>query len=114
MLSRFILAALLSTAAGSGIAFAQSNSSSDDSIKSTSASQQQPLPQQIKTKLKDQGFTEVKVVPGSFLVSAKDKQGDPVTMVIGPHSMAIFTASYSDGSSNVGSSPAPRDKPSNR
>lgn len=114
MLSRVILAALLSTSLGSGIAFAQSKPSSDDSMKSSSAGQQQPLPQQIQTKLKDQGFTEVKVVPGSFLVSAKDKQGDPVTMVIGPHSMAIFTASSSDGSSTVGSSSAPKDKPSNR
>jgi hypothetical protein len=25
------------------------------------------------------------------LVSAKDKDGDPVTMVIGPNSMAMFT-----------------------
>ena len=108
MLPRVILAALLSIAIGNGIAFAQSKPSSDDSIKNTSDSQQRPLPQQIKTKLKDQGFTEVKVVPGSFLVSAKDKQGDPVTMVIGPHSMAIFTASSSEESSTVGSSSAPR------
>ncbi|MCV0387856.1 MAG: hypothetical protein K5821_15920 [Nitrobacter sp.] len=111
MLSRVILAALLSTTVGSGAALAQSKPSPDDSMKGSSAGQQQPLPQQVRTKLKDQGFTDVKVVPGSLLVSAKDKQGDPVTMVIGPHSMAIFTVSSSDESSTVGSSAARGDQP---
>ena len=39
----------------------------------------------------DRGFTDVKVVPDSFLVSAKDKQGYPVTMLIGPNSLTVFT-----------------------
>lgn len=109
-----VVAALLSTVVGSGIVLAQTKTSSDNTIKSSSATQQQPLPQQVRTKLKDQGFTDVKVVPGSLLVSAKDKQGDPVTMVIGPHSMAIFTVNSSDESSTVGSNSATGDKPSNR
>ncbi|WP_456639664.1 hypothetical protein [Bradyrhizobium sp. USDA 10063] len=58
----------------------------------------QSLPQQIRNKLKDQGFTDVQVVPGSFLVSAKDKDGDPVTMILGPHSMTVFTMVSSDDS----------------
>jgi hypothetical protein len=41
--------------------------------------------------LTDQGFSDVKVVPDSFLVSAKDKQGYPVTMLIGPNSLTVFT-----------------------
>jgi hypothetical protein len=51
----------------------------------------QNLPQELKQKLTAQGFTDVKVVPDSFLVSAKDKQGHPVTMLIGPNSLTVFT-----------------------
>jgi hypothetical protein len=68
-------------------AFAQSSSGQG----SSSAKSEQSLPQEIKQKLSAQGFTNVQVVPGSYLVSAKDKDGDPVTMVIGPNSMAMFT-----------------------
>ena len=50
----------------------------------------QAIPAQIEKKLKDQGYTTVQVVPGSFLVSARDSQGDPVTMIIGPHSTTMF------------------------
>jgi len=53
----------------------------------------QTLPQEIKQKLESQGFSNVQVVPGSFIVSAKDKQGDPVNMVIGPHTMMMVTTS---------------------
>lgn len=87
-------------------AFAQSSGSSAKSSSSMSADQsQQSLPTQIQNKLRDQGFTNVEVVPGSFLVSARDKQGDPVTMIIGPNSMTMFTVNTSQGSSTVGSNP---------
>lgn len=51
----------------------------------------QNLPQEIRTKLKDDGFSDIKIVPGSFIVSAKDKRGEPVTMMIGPESMMVLT-----------------------
>lgn len=51
-------------------------------------------------KLQSQGFTNVQVVPGSFLVSAKDKDGDPVNMVIGPHSMTMFTSTSANESNS--------------
>ena len=57
----------------------------------------QSLPQKIKQKLQQQGFSDVQVVPGSFIVSAKDKDGDPVNMVIGPNSMMIMTTSQVSG-----------------
>jgi hypothetical protein len=56
------------------------------------------LPQEIQAKLKEDGFTNVKVVPGSFIVSAKDKRGEPVTMMIGPNSMMMVTQ-VTDGNS---------------
>jgi hypothetical protein len=87
-----------------GAALAQGTTGAADSGKASGASQSsQNLPQKIQQKLQDQGFTNVQVVPGSFLVSAKDKQGDPVTMIIGPNSMTVFTMNTSGDSSTAGS-----------
>jgi hypothetical protein len=106
----------LSAALISGGALAQSANSGSGNATGSTANQNnqsmshqgtsnQTLPQQVQAKLRDQGFTDVKVVPGSLLVSAKDKQGDPVTMIIGPHSMTMFSvADTSDSGSTVGSS----------
>jgi hypothetical protein len=63
----------------------------------------QNLPAQIRAKLEQDGFTNVSIVPGSFLVSAKDKNGDPVTMVIGPNSMMMLTQVPASNSSTTGS-----------
>jgi hypothetical protein len=84
---RIVAAALLPLAIA-GTAFAQSGTATTNTAPEGT---QHSLPQQIQQKLTSQGFTNVKVVPGSYLVSANDKDGDPVTMVIGPHSMSIFT-----------------------
>lgn len=43
--------------------------------------------QQIMTGMQKDGFTDVMVQPGSFLVRAKDKSGAPVTMLIDPDSV---------------------------
>ncbi len=66
----------------------------------------QTLSQELKQKLQDQGFSDVQVVPGSLIVSAKDKSGDPVTMVIGPHSMTVFstTANNESGAGSANAS----------
>jgi hypothetical protein len=69
----------------------------------------QSLPQQIEQKLERQGFTAVEVVPGSYLVSAKDQEGDPVMMVIGPHSMSIFTTISPDRRTNMANAEAAND-----
>lgn len=108
--SAILLAALVPCAAN-----AQSNTTNSTSANpgssgtSTAQPNQTPqaLPGEIKQKLQQQGFTDVQVIPGSFLVSAKDKQGDPVNMVIGPHSMMIMTSSQVSGTSNsTGQSPS--------
>ncbi|MDA9426029.1 hypothetical protein XH87_25880 [Bradyrhizobium sp. CCBAU 53415] len=75
------------------------------------------MPREIKQKLQKQGFSDINVVPGSFIVSAKDSNKDPVMMVIGPHSLTMFTeistqgqttgsASGGSGSSTSGASNA--------
>jgi sporulation protein YlmC with PRC-barrel domain len=40
----------------------------------------------INDMLKDAGFTDIHIVPGSFLIHAKDKDGNPVVMNVGPDS----------------------------
>ena len=54
--------------------------------------------QQITTTLQQSGFTDVKVMPDSFLVQAKDKSGNPMTVFVNPTSMTEVTAmNMSDG-----------------
>jgi hypothetical protein len=50
------------------------------------------LRQQIYQDLKQGGFTDIHIVPGSFVVHARDPNGNPVAMLITPNSMAAVTA----------------------
>lgn len=47
--------------------------------------------QQLQNQLTKAGFTDVTVTPSSFYVHAKNKQGDPVAMVIGPEGFTEVT-----------------------
>ncbi len=59
---------------------------------------------QVKQTLESAGFSEVRIMPESFLVRAKDPGGNPVMMVINPDS---FTAVTELGNSqNNGTSPS--------
>ena len=40
--------------------------------------------QELQDQLAKAGYTSVKITPSSFFIEAKDKQGNPVQMVIGP------------------------------
>jgi len=94
-----------------GMALAQSSSSSTSADSDQTRPEEiQTLPQEIKQKLSSQGFTDVQVVPGSYLVSAKDKDGDPVSMLIGPHSMTIMTMKGQDSGSDVQQGEAPAEQ----
>ena len=62
----------------------------------SASAEQRPLPQQIRSKMQNMGFSDVQVVPGSYIVTARDKDGDPVTMIIGPHSTTLFTIASAD------------------
>ena len=42
---------------------------------------------QLQTMLQNQGFSDIRVMPSSFLVRAKDKDGNPVVMSVSPDSM---------------------------
>ena len=69
----------------------------------------QDVPRKIHDKLVEQGYSDVQVVPQSFLISAKDKNGNPVMMLIGPNSMTVL-ATPPSGGPNTAQTPEPKDK----
>jgi len=79
MLFRTILLALVATALAHGPAFAQATDSAEDVTK------------KLHDDLTARGFTDVKVVPQAFLISAKDKDGNPLVMLVGPNSMTVLS-----------------------
>jgi hypothetical protein len=58
----------------------------------------QSIRQQVKNNLAQAGFSDIKIMPQSFLVRAKDKSGNPVMMVINPDS--VFAVTEHKGQTN--------------
>jgi hypothetical protein len=50
-----------------------------------------PAQRQLTEDLAKAGFTDIKLMPESFLVRAKDSKGNPVMMVINPDSFTAVT-----------------------
>jgi hypothetical protein len=53
--------------------------------------------QQITAKLKAAGFTDVKVIPESFLVQAKDASGSPVSIFLENGAITVFATADAAG-----------------
>jgi hypothetical protein len=49
------------------------------------------ISQRLRDDLAKAGFTNITIMPSSFLVRAKDSQGNPVMMVINPDSLTEVT-----------------------
>jgi len=49
----------------------------------------QSMPQKIRERLTAEGYQDVHVAAGSYVVSAKDKDGHRVMMMIGPTSTTV-------------------------
>jgi hypothetical protein len=49
------------------------------------------ISERLRADLTRAGFTDVTIMPSSFLVRAKDSQGNPVMMVINPDSLTEAT-----------------------
>lgn len=79
----FAVAALLATGATLAIAQAASTAAAPSNAST--------LQQQMISSLQKSGFTNIKVMPDSFLVQANDKAGHPVMMFITPNSMTEIT-----------------------
>jgi hypothetical protein len=50
-----------------------------------------PIQQQVRNNLQQAGFTDIQIMPSSFLVRAKDRAGNSVMMVINPDSVTTVT-----------------------
>lgn len=48
-------------------------------------------PDNVQDVLQKQGYTDIRVVPRSFIVNAKDKDGNPVVMSVSPNSITAVT-----------------------
>jgi hypothetical protein len=70
----------------------------------TGAAANEPLRQQVRDNLAKAGFTDIRIMPTSFMVRAKDQSGNPVMMVINPDSFTEVTA-IPGTSSSPGSAP---------
>src|SRR3954451_2939079 len=57
----------------------------------TSPGDTQAIQAQVQNNLKQAGFTDIQIMPSSFLVRAKDSAGNPVIMVINPDSVTAVT-----------------------
>ncbi len=62
---------------------------------------------QMKADMEKAGFTNVTIRPDSFLVQAKDKSGNPVTMMIDPDSVTEIVADDSTGAAGAGQGAQP-------
>ena len=49
------------------------------------------ISQKLRNDLTNAGFTDIRIMPESFMVRAKDSQGNPVMMVINPDSVTAIT-----------------------
>jgi hypothetical protein len=65
------------------------------------------LRQQLASNLQQAGFTDIKIMPDSFIVQAKDKSGNPVTMFINPDSLTVLSADTASGKNDM---PADRNR----
>jgi hypothetical protein len=76
-----------------GAAVAAMDSAGSTSGRNAAPSAQAPgrLSQRLRDDLAKAGFTDIAIMPSSFLVRAKDSQGNPVMMVINPDSLTDTT-----------------------
>jgi hypothetical protein len=57
----------------------------------------------LQKSLEDAGFSDIQIMPSSFLVRAKDRDGNPVMMVINPDSVTAVKETGSRSMPNQGS-----------
>lgn len=60
----------------------------------------QALQRRIRQELSQAGFTDIKIMPESFLVHARDPQGNPFMMILNPSGMTAVTAAPGRGNSS--------------
>ena len=52
---------------------------------------EQSIAQSVRSNLEQAGYTDIQMVPSSFLVRAKDPNGNPVMMTLSPDAIEVRT-----------------------
>lgn len=108
IMRKLLLAAVFMASAAALPALAQTNSANNDSANgntgtTAAASHATTSPAQIEQDLRQDlskaGYTNIKIMPGSFLVHAKDSKGNPTEMMVSPNSVTEVTAMNAAGNS---------------
>jgi hypothetical protein len=60
----------------------------------------------LRTRLGRAGYTDIEMVPTSFLVRAKDAKGNPVIIEVSPDSATELKVAPQDGQDDTGAAPA--------
>ena len=68
------------------------------------------IAQKMRDDLTKAGFTDIRIMPSSFLVRAKDSAGNPVMMVVNPDSVTAITEENNAAGNNASASTAPNSK----
>ena len=94
-LSKTLCAVLLSCGFA-GSAVAATDTAPTGAVNSQTATPNKQPPAHVSQKLRDDltkaGFTNITIMPSSFLVRAKNSEGNPMMMVINPDSVTEVTA----------------------
>ena len=78
--------------------------SAGDSTKTTTTP---PLRDNIRGMLQKSGFTDISVMPSSFMIRANDQEGNPVVMSVSPDSVTEISAIGNSGQAGSGNATGP-------
>ena len=99
------LCAVLLCCGFAGSAVAATDTTPNGSTNSQTAAPSTQPPAHVSQKLRDDltkaGFKDITIMPSSFLVRAKDSQGNPMMMVINPDSVTEVTAQSAPAASGA-------------
>ena len=65
-----------------------------------------PIGKEVKQKLEEAGFSEIAVLPNSFVVRAKNQQGEPVIMLVDSDAMIAIELNSHGEDTTTGESPS--------
>lgn len=65
-----------------------------------------PIGEEVKQKLEEAGFSEIAVLPNSFVVRAKNQQGEPVIMLVDSDAMIAIELNSHGEDTTTGESPS--------
>ena len=104
-MARLFITSALAMLVVTGAAPAIANTS--DVPATTESNDNAALTEQIRAKLAEDGYKDITIVPTTYAVSATDKTGKPVLLLIGPQSSTVLqgtenpsTAESPDGDKN--------------